>query len=448
MSKHFFQKYLALFLLFTFGFTNIPAVNAETDAALYQTGSALLNNPPKTPPLTLEDCYKLALVQSEIVAIQKEAIARATAQMFIATSEALPEIDFTATREFQEVPKGGGNIVTTSFIDKDKHERRFTISQPLFQGFKAMGAIVGAGSYKKEQQETWIRAKELLYRDVAFAFYNVLRFQKELRIIRDVHELLRKRIKELREREKIGRSRPSEVETAITKIRGLEGELAGTKGSYASAKYLLEFLIGMSIEGRKLEDKESDDLSSQTLTEYLKFVETRPDVRAAEQAIKVAKSGIVVAQSGFWPTMNLTYSQYTHRENFLANVNWDLLLTMNVPLFSGTETIGQVKDSWGLFKQKKLSLSHIRRQAEMEIKQSYQGWRFSREQYRALKEAVASAEKNYKLQSDEYRRSLVNNLDVIAALESLHNTQQNENRAFYQMKQDEARLKVAIGVVA
>jgi len=36
---------------------------------------------------------------------------------------------------------------------------------------------------------------------------------------------------------------------------------------------------------------------------------------------------------------------------------------------------------------------------------------------------------------------------VLYALQSLNTTRQNENQAYYQMKKDEARLKVAIGEV-
>ena len=396
-------------------------------------------------PLTLEDCFKLALVVSDTVAIQREAIARANAAMFIAASEALPEIDYVMTRERQNNP---GLVATSgSIIDSDSQQRQFTISQPIFQGFKAVGAISGAGSFKQQQKDTWIRTKELLYQDVAAAFYGVLRYQKEISITREIRELLEQRIKELEEREKIGRSRTSEVATARTNLDSLDASLAGLKGSLATFQFLLEYLIGMEIENRKLEDKDNQNPSTLNLTDYLGKASSRSDVQAAEQAVKTAWRGILVAQSGFWPAANLNYTKFTHQEGPFADVNWDLLLTMTVPLFSGTQTIGQVKDAVGVLKQQKFSFSLAKRQAVLEIKQSYDGWRFSREEYLAFKKAVEAATESYKLQTEEYRRSLVSNLDVLAALQSLNNTRTSENQAFYQMKLDEARLKVATGDV-
>ncbi|MFH1799327.1 MAG: TolC family protein [Candidatus Omnitrophota bacterium] len=425
------------FLIFclTLVISTLPVARAEE-----KTSPAL------GPTLSLEECYRLALIQSETVAIQKEAISRATAQIFNAASQGLGNVDFIVNRTIQDDQKSN---LTGDFIgDPNVHESKFTISQPLFQGFKAIGALTGAGSYRREQTEAWIRAKELLYTDVARAFYNVLRYEKEIEINQGIEELLQKRIQELEEREKIGRSRLSEVITAQTNLKILEADLAAARGALATVRYLLEFLTGTDLEGRKLQEEATEEVSSQTLTEHLKMAGVRSDVKAAEQAVKTAWRGILVAQSGFWPTITLDHNQYMRREGTLSNLDWDTLFKFDVPLFSGGETVGQVKDSIGILKQKKLHFSLAKRQAELEIKQSYQIWVSAKETNDLLKEAVRDAENNYAIQSEEYTRSLVNNLDVLAALESLHNTRQRQNLTYYVMKQDEAAFRVAIGQVS
>jgi len=421
----------------------MPIARAEEKAS---TAQAI-----RTSALSLEECYRLALVQSETVAIQKEAISRATAQIFNAASQGLGNVDFIIDRSFQDNQKSnltGSSSSGSSLGDPNVHESKFAINQPLFQGFKAIGALTGAGSYRREQTEAWIRAKELLYTDVARAFYNVLRYENEIEINQGIHELLRERIKELEEREKIGRSRLSEVITAQTNLKILEADLAAARGALATVRYLLEFLTGTELEGQKLNEETYEEVSSRTLTEHLKMAATRSDVKAAEQAVKTAWRGILVAQSGFWPTLTLNHNQYMRREGILANLDWDTLIKFDVPLFSGGETVGQVKDSIGVLKQKKLSFSLAKRQAELDIKQSYQIWLSAKETNSLLKEAVQDAERNYAIQSEEYTRSLVNNLDVLAALESLHNTRQRQNLTYYVMKQDEAAFRVAIGEVS
>jgi outer membrane protein len=265
------KKFAALFLIFIFGTS--PVLQAKESPS----PSATL----ETDVLSLEECYHLALIQSETVAIQKEAISRATAQIFNAASQGLGKVDFVIDRALQEnkaVPSGSS--LGSTFVDPDKLESKFTINQPLFQGFKAIGALTGAGSYRREQTEAWIRAKELLYTDVARAFYNVLRYEKDIQINQGIHELLGKRIQELEEREKIGRSRMSEVLTAQTNLNVLEADLAAARGALATARYMLEFLTGTDMEGHKLAEETMEEVSSRTLTEHLKSAATRSDVKA------------------------------------------------------------------------------------------------------------------------------------------------------------------------
>ncbi|OQA55007.1 MAG: Outer membrane protein OprM precursor [Candidatus Omnitrophica bacterium ADurb.Bin277] len=406
------------------------------------SASPLFAEPASNAPLTLDECYRLALVQSETIAIQEQAIKRAEAQIFTALSHGLGDVNYVWTRQLQDITKEeGGNI------DPDRTENKFTFSQPLFQGFKAMGAITGAGSYTKEQKQLWIRAKQLLYLDVARAFYTTLKFRKDILILKEIHTFLEQRIEELGERERLGRSRQSEVLTARSRLQLVEADEANIRGLVALAEYELEFLTGVTIENRNLEET-ADEQTVRDLSDYLDFVETRPDVRAADYAVKTSKRGILVAQSAFWPSITFNHNQYMRREGVTNKVDWDALFTVNVPLFSGTETVGQVKDSISQFRQKKLSLSLAKRSAALEIRQSYRNWIASREELEALKNAVASANENYKLQVEEYRRSLVNNLDVLVALQSLNETMRSQNLSHYKMKGNEAAIRVATGEIA
>jgi outer membrane protein TolC len=402
--------------------------------------------PSVAAPLTLDECYRLALIQSETVAIREQAIKRSEAQIFNALSQGLGDINYVWSRQRQDLTRDEGSGSGGSFPDPDRTESKFTFSQPLFQGFKAMGAVTGAGSYTKEQKHLWIRAKQLLYLDVARAFYTTLTYRKDLLILREIHSFLEQRIKELEEREQLGRSRMSEVLTARSRLLMVEANEATVRGLAAVAEYQLEFLTGVTITERDLEEMPNDH-DDRGLADYLKFVDTRPDVRAADYAVKTSRRGIVVAQSGFWPSITLNHNQYTRREGPTNKVDWDTLFTVNVPLFSGTETVGQVKDSIAQLRQKKLLLTLAKRTAALEIKQSYQNWLSSRKELEALGKAVAAAEENYKIQIEEYRRSLVNNLDVLAALESLRETLRNRNLAHYRMKGNEAAIRVAIGEI-
>ena len=400
-----------------------------------------------TSSLTLHGCFELALKRSETVAIRKEEIENAKAQIFKAASEAIGDVDFVITDFRQEAPEGGGggSSVGSTLSARDRRERKFVIKQPLFQGFKSIGALTGAGGLKKQRQQEWIRAKELLFLDVASAFYGLVRSQKDVETIESIHRLFEERITELTEREKIGRSRPSEVATARAKMKILEAELAGARGALAIRRYLLEFLTGIPVGAEQLRDEEPDANVTPDLSNSLEAAATRADVEAAQQAMKTAKRGILVAQSSLWPEISLEHNHYEKREGFQSGFDWDLLFKVDVPLSRGGENIGKVKEAVSYWKKAKLNYSLAERQAELEIKQSYEEWMTSVNQSNAIEEAVKASHENYRLQKEEYEHNLVNNLDVLTALESLHQTQREANRIYYQMKENYWRLQVALG---
>ena len=439
------RTFLGLSLaLWVFSFPFSPSVwsMAKRPPAEPKTPSKIL-----LPPLTLADGSKLALKQSEIVAIQKEAIKNAEAQFFKATSEALGDVDFVITNFQQDAPEGsgGGGSLNSTFSAQERRERKFVVSQPLFQGFKSLAALRGAGSLKRERREEWKRAKELLFLDVVRAFYGLLRYQKDLAILEAVHHLLEERIRDLGEREKIGRSRSSEVVTARARIKIIEAEQASLKGSAAASRHLLEFLTGISLENRKLQEENLPEDAAPTLEILLPSVERRSDVQAAKEALKIAWQNVIVAQSKLWPEVSLENNDYVHREGFQSGFDWDLLLKVNVPLFRGGETVGAIKEAVSSWKKAKLTYLKTKREAELEIKEAYENWHASLDQSKALEEAVKASEENFHLQKEEYEHHLVNNLDVLAALEALHQTRRDANQIDYQMKTNYWSLQVAAG---
>ena len=437
-----------LFPLLYFLFFALPEVGAMGKRPPLPPNPEALSTPAKFPPLALNDCYELALKRSETVAIQKEDIKETEAQFFKAAGEALGDVDFIVTNTKQENPSGGeGSSVTNSFTDPERLESKFVIKQPLFQGFKALGALTGAGSLKKEQKEEWIRAKQLLFLDVARAFYGFLREKEDLGIIEGIDSLFEERIKDLVKRERIGRSRPSEVATAEARMKVLEAERARTRGTFAVAKHLLEFLTGIPLDGRGLREEELPKKPPQELARYLETAQGRADVEAARQSVKTAWRSVIVAQSALWPELSLEHNQYQRREGIQANIHWDLLFKVDVPLFRGGETVGKVKEAVSRWKKEKLAYSLVRRRAKLEIEESYQNWIASLEQTQALKEAVRASEENFRLQKEEYARNLVSNLDVLTALESLYQTRRDANRAYYQMKENYWALRISVGEI-
>ena len=133
-------------------------------------------------PYSLLDCYHLAIKRSETLAISKESVEATEADFFQATGELFGDVDFVMT-DFrqQELPSTGTSDggVGGTFTRDHRRERKFVITQPLFQGFRSMAALGGAGTLRNQRTNEWRRAQELLFSDVSSAFYNILKYKNE-----------------------------------------------------------------------------------------------------------------------------------------------------------------------------------------------------------------------------------------------------------------------------
>lgn len=411
-----------------------------------ETPTAIEISPAQLPPLTLPEAYHLALKRSEDLALKKADIDQTWADFLQATSEALGDVHFRIEDFRQEdVGGGSGEGATSSFNRPHSREDKFVIHQPLFQGFKSLGALTGAGSLRKQREKTYQRAEQLLFLDVSGAFYAFLQSQRAFEITANTIQLLEQRAGDLSKREKIGRSRISEVITVRTRISTLKADLARLRGNLRREQRVLEFLTGENLEGRRMEIENVLPAAAGELAEYLTISGQRPDVEAARYAVKTANRNIVVAQSQLWPTVSLDHNQYEKRDGFQSAIDWDLLLTVNVPLFQGGEALSKIKTALVDRKKSSLTLTRTERESERDTKQAYDSLSSRLEEYQALEAATQEADENYRIQKKDYLLALVTNLDVLEALQNLNQTRLDSNEVYFELLKDYRRLQVASG---
>lgn len=403
---------------------------------------------PVSQPLTLEESFELALRQSEVISIRTVSIEQTWADFLRASGEFIGDANFQVThfRQHAQEETSGEGGATGTLTRSERRERKFIIQQPLFQGFRSLGALSAAGSLRKQRIEERRRAEQLLFLDVVRAFHAVLRYQKDIEVSENTIELFKERLQELRQWEEIGKSRPGETSLSLVSLKTLEAEVSQLRGLMKNESRIFEFLTGISLDHYFLKEAGALEQTVAPLSDYVFHAEERPDVEASRQAAKTALRGVIIAQSELWPEISLTNQMYEKREGFQSGIDWDLLFTIDIPLFQGGTALGEVKEALGNWKISKFTLARALRTAELEIKQAYDAYYTSWDQYRAFQEALVASEKNYQIQKDDYARNLVNNLDVLESLESLYLIRRETNRTYYETKVNYWQLQVATGL--
>ena len=391
-----------------------------------------------SPALTLQECYALSLRRSEELAIQAELIKATEGRFLQALGQALPHASFVASEKRQD---GSGG---SAFTLKEVPERKFTVSQPLFSGFKEFAAIAGSRDERRQRAAERTRAEGLLLVDVSDAFYRLRQQQEDLKVLEAVRQTLADRLQELKQRETIGRTRPSEVASAEAQLRRLEAEIELIAGRIHTSRHLLEFLTGLPAVD-PLADALEPLPSMEPEPAYLAKVANRPDVRAAESAWKVTQHEITIAKSELLPSVDLEGNYYTKRVGSASGVDWDLVFKVDVPMFQGGQAVGKVKEVSSQSRQAHLRFEATSREALRDIQDLYVQTDAALSRYLQLKRAEEAAEDSYRLHVEDYRLNLVSNLDVLQALQTLQDARRDLISSNYDVKRLYWRLKTSVG---
>ncbi len=387
--------------------------------------------------LTLQECYQMALKRSETIGIQKELIKETEGQMLQALGTALPKVAFAYSQTWQDVDRQqiNGGYASTG---------KFTLMQPLFTGFKEFAAIAASKHIGKQRQAELQRAKELLFTDVSDAFYLYLSYQEDEQTVQGIGKALEDRVAELKKREAIGRSRTSEVVSADAQLKRNDALLESVRAQREVAGQLLEFLIGCSFQ--QLVDGDLPDQKA-SLDELAAKIDKRADIVAIRELFESFKNNVTAARSAFFPSVFLAGDAYTSRSGLTGNQgnDWDATLTVSVPIFNGTTDIGAYDQAKAQKNEADFRLSLVRRQALLDLKSAYTKWQAANRTLVALKKALDASDKNYQLQVEDFNHSLVNNLDVLQALQDLAGVRRDYVAAKSDAKRTYWNLKVATG---
>jgi outer membrane protein len=385
-------------------------------------------------PFTLAECYRLALKRSELIAIDAEKIREAESHFTQAFGTLLPHVSFSHIETRQDSQSSGNRY----------YEQKFVFTQTLFSGFKEFAAVAASKYEKKQRRSEKQFAEQLLFSDVADAFYLFLEEREDLQTLETSKKAFLNRIADLKTREQLGKSRESEVVSTQTQLYVLEDQIQSVKSRELIARELLEFITGQPVA----EITEAGmEYAMKTEPEYLAQALSRSDVRAAEYAWRLAKKNTVIARSGFLPTVTAEGDYFTRRHSAPTDSDWLAQLTINVPIFEGTTTFGQVKEANAIARENELLFRRAQRLAAQNIQDAFANARYAFLRTAVLEQAMRSAELNYDLQKKDYTLSVVNNLDVLTALQSLQDVRRSYNHMYYESRRFYWQLQAAAGEI-
>lgn len=361
----------------------------------------------------LRQCYDKALKINEAVLISELEIQKAEYQKKQTLSGALPRLSYRHDIFWQEKTQTGTGV-GTAFTRSPLPEGRFNVNLPLFRGLTEWYAVETGKDYVEQRREEKRFLELDTFSRIAEPYFDVLLLQKNLELTDRALKLSDDRLRELTKFIRLGRSRRSESLELENQINQLRNQRVQFGAQIQSGLANLSSLVGEPIaELAPIEDF----LSHRPTDRAAIQLDQRQDLMARETAVDVARGAVRSIRTEHLPGVDANFNYYTQRSGIREGIDWDFNLGIFVPLYGFGNTRDRVQEAVASLKQAELALSQARREARLEVDRIWNDLSASVERLPMAERSVSLTRDNYQMQEREYRLGLVNNFQVLDALQ-------------------------------
>lgn len=301
----------------------------------------------------------------------------------------------------------------------DQKNLALNLTQNLYKGGKD-SLSVDSGELNLETTKVQkAQDEQTLLKDVVDAYFAHWQNEVDYRNVLLLKDQSEKRRKEIADRVRIGRSRKGELLQADSQLASVEATLLNAEGLRRESLKKLSGLTGLAENEIQMPSDIDNKNGLQTLQDYLKLAEDRPDLVIKKNRLEIAQLDVSSSKRNHFPTLDLTSNYYLkERTGSLKNSDWDVGVSLSVPLFEGGATEAGVRESVAKKMEAQYGVNDQTRKIQSEVQVRYEAAEKYVEQLKTQNRALSLAKANYDETLKDFRLGLVTNLDTLSALNS------------------------------
>lgn len=322
---------------------------------------------------------------------------------------------------------------------------QLSTSIPLFTGLELPHQYSLAKLNLKAATADLQKAKDDISINIASAYLQVL-FNQELHdVALGQVELSLQQCQRIESLAGVGKASSAEVADARARVAQDRMTAVQTENDYRLSLLTLSQLIELdSPEGFMLESPSTaitpspvtppDDIYQTALT-------SKASIQAAQYRLEGSKHSVRIAQSGFYPQLNLNGSlgtsyystiNRTFRQQMGDNFSKYLGLSLSVPLFNRLATRNRVRTARLQQENYALQLDNAKKTLYKEIQQAWYNATAAESKYTSSHAATLASEESFRLMTQKYENGKANAVEFNEAKQNLMKAQSDELQAKYE----------------
>ncbi|GAP75324.1 outer membrane channel protein TolC [Pseudoalteromonas sp. CO325X] len=415
----------------------------------------------------LMQVYEIALENDPVVLKAK---ANAQAQEHNtdrALSALLPQLGFSMgyrkseSDGFQTV--GDLNNLVQVESENDTFSREISLSQSIFD-LSAWRSLDIAEKQALQQKTVYDQAQQALIIRVAQGYFEVLAAIDTLEFVQAEKRAIERQLEQTKQRFAVGLTAFTDVHEAQAQFDNSVAREIVAKNDVETAREKLREITGKY--HAKLEQLDTETFSTvkptKANTDFVALAkENNLELQVAKASVDIAKQQIDLAQSGHYPTLQLNASygdsltdtelnsmgstivrDGTPREDQTA-----IGVSFNLPIYSGGATLASTKQARALYVAASEDLEATLRAVTRSTITSYNQVVADIATYKALEQAVVSAESALQATEAGFEVGTRTIVDVLISTQNLYNAKRNLADVRYRYVVSTLALKQAAGTL-
>ena len=408
--------------------------------------------------LTLEESIDIALENNYGLKAASEKITGAKEKIWEAKTLFLPKLKTECSYIHLNEPPSldlSAGVLTSQALsikvgDDDMYNTQAVVQQPLFTGGKILSLNKQARNNLEAAKYNYEEAKQNLILQVKEAYFGILAAEKFKKVCQDAVKQIRAHLETVRGLYNAGTVPNIDLLRTEVQLANAEQALIKVENGVELAKSSFNTILARDLNlpvkiVDVFEAKEEDYSLDQLLKEAQ---EHRPEIYKMRHNIQMARAGIGVAQSNYWPQVGL-FGNYKYHKGDEPVIEWreDWMAGANVSLdiWNWGETKAQVGQAKAVLRELEHLQSQLKDGIALEVKGALLNLEEAKKRIKVSEKAVIQAKESLSSAQIGYKNGRVDNVEVLAAQLALTQAKTNHLQALYNCILSQARLEKAMG---
>lgn len=454
-------------LSFLFVLNSTPALGQTTSSA--PTPSEAANPSPYSGsvptarvdgvlPLSLEDALSRGLKQNLGALLANEDIRSARGERWKELSALLPNTSVSSYVDGSKVDlaeygfafKNPAFTVPTVVGPFGYYDSRVNLTQSIFDWNATQKSRASKESLKATQY-TYKDARDLVVLAVGYNYLLAIADDARIETAQAQVNSAQALYDQADEQVKAGTSPAIDALRAQVELKTRQQQLIQARNNYAIQKLTLARVIGLA-PGQEFELTDKSPyapLEGMTVEEAeQKAYVSRSDYQAALAQVRAAEDSRRAATAEHYPTLTASgdFGVAGSYDTLHTNGVFDVRGTLNIPIFAGGKTHGDVLQAEAQLRQSRERLENLRAQIDSDVRTALLNLESSSEQVAVAKDNIDLAEQTLTQSRDRFTAGVTDTVEVVQAEEQVASAHENYISSLYDYNYAKISLARALGL--